>query len=195
MSSVVYIKNYNAPEIDKKEILRYAGVRGESPEIEALLDECILGLSDNLSYKVCYCVIPVCAIPDCFADTAEPLMERLSDCEGALLFAATVGVGMDRLIARYSRVSESRALLYQAIGSERVEALCDAFEADVRADFLKNGKVATPRFSPGYGRLPLEMQRTVFSLLDCQRKIGVSLSDSLLMSPSKSVTAFIGIKK
>lgn len=195
MTSVVYIKSYNAPEIDKKEILRYAGVRGESPEVEALLDECIGGLSDKLSYKVCYCVIPVSDIPRCFGDDAQPLIERLSDCEKTVLFAATVGVGIDRLIARYSRVSESRAMIYQAIGSERVEALCDAFEADIRADFSQSGKAVSPRFSPGYGKLPLKMQRTVFSLLDCQRQIGISLSDSLLMSPSKSVTAFIGIKK
>ena len=49
-----------------------------------------------------------------------------------------------------------------------------------------------PRFSPGYGDLSLEVQKEIFSLLDCPRKIGVSLGDSLLMTPSKSVTAIIG---
>ena len=52
-----------------------------------------------------------------------------------------------------------------------------------------------PRFSPGYGDLPLELQKDVFRVLDCPRKIGLSLNESLLMSPSKSVTAIIGIGK
>jgi len=37
------------------------------------------------------------------------------------------------------------------------------------------------------------MQRDIFAVLDCPRKIGLSLNGSLLMSPSKSVTAIIGI--
>ncbi|MBR5241527.1 MAG: hypothetical protein IKV20_00160, partial [Clostridia bacterium] len=166
MTSVVYIKSYNAPEIDKKEILRYAGVRGESPEVEALLDECIVGLSDKLSYKVCYCVIPVSDIPRCFGDDAQPLMERLSDCEKTVLFAASVGVGIDRLIARYSHVSESRALIYQAIGSERVEALCDSLSSELRETYKGEVCETTHRFSPGYGDLSLEVQRDIFDSLE-----------------------------
>lgn len=50
-----------------------------------------------------------------------------------------------------------------------------------------------PRFSPGYGDLPINMQKDIFAALDCPRKIGLSLNESLLMSPSKSVTAIIGV--
>lgn len=50
-----------------------------------------------------------------------------------------------------------------------------------------------PRFSPGYGDLPLSAQREIFAVLDCGKRIGLMLNDSLLMSPSKSVTAFVGI--
>ena len=52
-----------------------------------------------------------------------------------------------------------------------------------------------PRFSPGYGDVPLEIQKDIVMLLDCAKRIGVSLNDSLLMSPSKSVTAFIGLQE
>ena len=44
-----------------------------------------------------------------------------------------------------------------------------------------------------YGDLPLEVQTQFFQLLDCQRQIGLTLNDSLLMTPSKSVTAVFGI--
>ena len=46
-----------------------------------------------------------------------------------------------------------------------------------------------------YGDLPLEAQRDVFALLNPEKRIGVTLNDGLLMSPSKSVTAIAGIGK
>ena len=51
------------------------------------------------------------------------------------------------------------------------------------------------RYSPGYGDLPLELQREIIRVLDCGRTIGITLTESLLMQPSKSVTAVIGMKE
>ena len=116
-------------------------------------------------------------------------------CEKAVIFAATIGVEIDRLIAKYSRLSPAKAFCYQAIGAERVEELCDGFCESVNEKLGAGGEMLKPRFSPGYGDLPLETQKMIFSLLDCPKRIGVSLGDSLLMSPSKSVTAFAGITK
>ena len=59
----------------------------------------------------------------------------------------------------------------------------------------KEGNILCPRFSPGYGDIPLEMQKTFFELLQCQKNLALTLNNSLIMSPEKSVTAFIGIKK
>ena len=111
------------------------------------------------------------------------------------MFAATVGVGIDRLITRYSIVSPARSLMLQAIGTERAEALCDLFCREIAEEKAREGSVTCPRFSPGYGDLPLELQKDIFAVLDCPRYIGVSLGESLLMSPSKSVTAIVGVRK
>ena len=59
--------------------------------------------------------------------------------------------------------------------------------------YATEGLSLRPRFSPGYGDFPLEAQESVFKALDCHRKIGLALNDSLLMSPSKSVTAIVGL--
>ena len=64
---------------------------------------------------------------------------------------------------------------------------------DTPALMEAEGLSLRPRFSPGYGDFPLSMQTPIFDALDCPRKIGVSLNASLLMSPSKSVTAVIGL--
>lgn len=183
---MIYTKAFDAPPVDRREILRYAGVRGNAPEIEVLLEECISEAASALTYRVCYAEFPITFggsdIDLGFAKTtSKALRSRLEGCREILLFAATVGIGIDRFIARYAVLSPTKSLLFQAIGAERVEALCDAFSP-------------LPRFSPGYGDLPLELQRDIFAALDCPRKLGLTLNESMLMSPSKSVTAIIGVK-
>ena len=131
-----------------------------------------------------------------FARTDSASLRRhLAGCDRAVLFAATVGLEMDRLIARFSAVSPARALMLQAVGTERIEALCDLFCVDISRRLARDGLHSRPRFSPGYGDLPIEMQRDIFRVLDCPANIGLTLNESLLMSPSKSVTAIIGVRK
>ena len=100
-------------------------------------------------------------------------------------------MGIDRLITKYTTVSPVKSLVFQGIGAERIEALCDAFCRYIEKEYSKT----KPRFSPGYGDLDLSFQREIFEVLQCSKKIGVTLNGSLLMSPTKSVTAIIGVKK
>ena len=69
----------------------------------------------------------------------------------------------------------------------------DSIEDDIRAE-LAPGESLVARYSPGYADFPLAAQRELLALLDAPRKVGVSLTDSLLMVPSKSVSAVIGVK-
>lgn len=196
MNSVINIKIYAAPPICEKEILRYAGCRSCDEAVSALVKECTDEAESRLSYRVCYRVLPVsadngiCDIGD-LKWSSKDLAANLSGCTRAVIFAATLGTEPDRLIARYGRISPSRALIMQAIGAERIEALCDTFCADIEAEY---GIKTRARFSPGYGDLPIERQKDIFALLDCERKIGLTLNESLLMSPSKSVTAIVGME-
>ena len=197
MSYTVFTKQYSAPPVDRREILRYARVKEASAELEELLDRC-LAQTDVLSYKVCWCEFALTQLENeldlGFARTASAdLMRNLSGCQRIILFAATIGLEMDRLIARAERLSPAAAVMLQAIGSERVEAVCDAFNNEQKEQLLQQGLYTRPRFSPGYGDLPLQLQKDIFAVLDCPRRIGISLNESLMMSPGKSVTAIIGI--
>lgn len=200
MKTIIYNFEYNAPQIDKNEALRYAGTKKEDAESEALLESCIAEAEDRLSYKGCYARFDVCVSGDeidmGFARVNSHSLARcLEGCCEVIVFCATVGVGIDRLISRYSDISPTRAVMLSALGSERVEALCDELCAEISAEEKAKGRVIRPRFSPGYGDLSLELQRSVFTVLDPGRRIGVVLNDNLFMSPSKSVTAIIGIKR
>jgi hypothetical protein len=176
-------------------MLRYAGCKAADDAVQALLNTCIAEVRDKLTYKVCYCTLPlslngdVCDF-DAFSLRSKRLAANLKNCEQVVLFAATIGVEIDRLIAKYGRTSPSKALMFQAIGAERIESLCDTFCADISNELKTSLR---PRFSPGYGDLPLSAQEEVFALLNCAKHIGLTLNDSLIMSPSKSVTAFIGL--
>ena len=193
---MVFTKTYTDFPFCEKEILRYAKSDISDSETLSLVRECISEARGILKYKVCYRELSVevrGAVCDfeSFSVSSRDLSKNLEDCKKVIIFAATVGIEFDRLIAKYSRLSPAKALIFQAIGAERTEALCDAFSKEITREYNLPAK---PRFSPGYGDLPLEIQKNLFALLDCERKIGLTLTDSLLMSPSKSVTAFIGIK-
>ncbi len=196
--NTVYTKTYIEPPIDKREILRYSGAGAGAVELDTLTRECLAELDGALTYKICWRTFDISAdgtmLDLGFTKTASSaLSKNLHGCDRIVLFAATVGIELDRLIARYSRVSPSKALILQAIGAERIEALCDAFCVEISELAKENGCSVCPRFSPGYGDLALSLQRDIFSVLDCSRKIGLTLNESLLMSPTKSVTAIIGI--
>lgn len=194
--STVIVKSFCAPEFCEKEVLRYMGCRAPDRATLELMKKCAEESENNICYKVCYSLLSVeikgktCDF-GVFKTESENLAKNLEGCEKVILFAATIGMGIDRLIARYSRVSPAKAVAFQAIGAERIESLCDMFCESYRKETGENLK---PRFSPGYGDLPIELQKDIFAVLDLPRKIGISLNDSLLISPSKSVTAFVGIK-
>jgi len=192
--STVYTKTFTPPPFDKKEILRYAGAKKDTPEISGLIESCIEEVKDKLSYKVCYGMFPVLVkgnlVDLSFMETvSESLAKNLLGCSSFILLGATVGIEIDRLISLYGRISPSRALIFQAIGAERIESLCDEFTKFIQKEY---GATA-PRFSPGYGDLPLELQKDFFRVLEPSKRIGLTLNESMLMTPTKSVSAIIGI--
>lgn len=193
----VKVKTFENIAVNKREALRYAGGGDACGEILPIFNECVSLAEASTKNRVCYKILPV-SVKGSLCDFGEfslfskDLAKNLGSCNRVILFAATVGVEIDRLILRFGKISPTKALLLQAIGSERAESLCDEFCSWIEQELKVKLK---PRFSAGYGDLPLEAQKQIFASLDCAKNIGVTLNDSLLMSPSKSVTAFVGIEE
>ncbi len=195
MTAQVFTKTYPNFPFNDREILRYAGCKTDE-EMLSLLAEIKALVKNAFVYKVCFARIPVQTdggrvVLNGVNVPSNDLKTALKGCRETLLMAATVGVDIDRLVLKYQQISPSKAVFLQAIGAERIETLCNAFCKDFERE---EGVLLRPRFSPGYGDLLLEMQNLVFQWLAPEKIIGLTLGDSLLMSPTKSVTAFVGIE-
>ena len=193
--TLTLVKNYSLPPINRREVFRYAGIRsssGETESLNSLLDEAIALIESKLEPRVCYCELDA---SECEFGSSIDIKKNLRNSHSVIFFAATLGIEIDRLIFKYSVLSPSTALLLEALGNERIEALCDVFNEDMRQLKLLRGESLRPRFSAGYGDLPLEYQKKIFDILDPPLSIGLTLNNSYLMSPSKSVTALIGVEK
>ena len=126
-----------------------------------------------------------------YRPAGEDVRAFLSECGSVALLAATLGAEAERVIRRAAGRDMTEALILDAAGSAAIEAVCDNFCEDLAAAMAP--RYLTDRFSPGYGDMLLSDQFKLFRVLDVSRRIGVTLSDSALMIPQKSVTALIGV--
>lgn len=119
--------------------------------------------------------------------------KMLAQCKSAALLACTIGAGFDSMLRAEQVRDMAGAVILDACGSALVESGCDAAEIELSNRFSE--KFLTDRFSPGYGDLPLSLQPDICSALDSVRRLGLTVTDSLLLNPVKSVTAVIGISQ
>jgi hypothetical protein len=190
-------ESFPPPRISYEEIFRYASCPRPTEEIKALCREAVEELEPTLSFRVVSLSLS-CSVSGNEVDlgvgkvTSSSLAQNLAPCREAVLFAATVGTGVDRAVFRYEHLRPAKALMMSAVGTQRVEALCDAFCENLALKEEKKGRLLRPRFSPGYGDLPLSFQKKIFNLL-LPEKIGITLNEHSFMIPTKSVTALVGI--
>lgn len=118
-------------------------------------------------------------------------LKMLAQCHRAALLACTLGARFDLALTAVQARDMARAVILDACGSALVEQGCDEAEKELSARFP--GQYLTDRFSPGYGDLPLELQRDICAALDTPRRLGLHVTESLLLNPVKSVTAVIGL--
>lgn len=189
-------------EWKEKEVLRYLGYRGQKIDdnVRRLMTECREELSEAAAPKSIWRSYPL-QIRDheidmtCLRTRSRSLERNLKDCEEILLFAATLGSQVDVLLARYKKLQMSKAVVMQAASAAMLESYCDEINRQLKESYLADGRYLRPRFSPGYGDFPLECQPAIAGALELSKRIGITLTDSLLMAPSKSVTAVIGISR
>ena len=123
---------------------------------------------------------------------SKDLYNNLKNCHKVYLLACTLGPQVDSLIRKTQFTEHVMAAVFQATGAMYIEEVVDFVNNQINQIEKGQNKSTRPRFSPGFGDVSLEVQKDFFSLLPCS-KIGLTLMDTLIMAPEKSVTAFVGI--
>ena len=177
-------------EPDPAQICRYLGMAPHDtpPQLMSQITAVAAEAGQLGQFRALYALLPVSVSEGALrlgplALPGQALIKHLAGCDRAAVFCAPAGAGFDRKI-QSQRLRPSLQTIWDAAGTAAVEAFCDALCARLGP--------GPSRFSPGYGDLPLACQREILELLGAA-SIGVGLTDSLLMTPTKSVTAIQGL--
>ncbi|MGM9630327.1 methionine synthase [Butyricicoccus sp.] len=175
--------------LDRAEVLRYMGHAGGDADIaetaQRAMDRIVEIAQPRWKWIVC--------TPDALPLSGNDIRRHLDGCDRMAVLCATLGAAVDREIRRTGHRSMLDALALDAAAGDAIEKVCDAAEDEIRMQFGQDGFYVTGRFSPGYGDLPIGIQRDLLALCDAPRRIGLSVTPSNLLTPGKSVTALLGI--
>lgn len=190
--------------IRKEEALRYLGYRNNKPDENVLeiLDETEKELLKAVRPKLVYKIYDVLS-----ADTEKgevklkntdltfkgfDIAKHLSGCERAVVMACTASGEVDRLLRIYQIKDITCALVADSLASAAIEQICDMAQEEI---MNKTDGFCTWRFSCGYGDFPLESQKDIIKALDAEKRIGLYVTESCMLVPTKSVTAVFGISE
>ncbi len=193
--------------INKEEAFRYLGYRGSTPDemVLAIADKCedeLLKVIDGRYVYKYFEISEAKVLSQSGTEgiaikgtklvlTGNSIKEHLKGCSGVVLFVATLSDKVDMLIRKLNVKQMSSAVIVDAMAGAAIEQLCDMVEQEILSNFPD--KYPTWRFSPGYGDLPLELQRDFLNILEAPKRIGVNITEGGLMAPVKSVSAIIGL--
>ena len=215
------LESYDVTSVDRSEVLRYLGYSGQAmtDELEARIDDTVGRCLELASCRGVWRVFDIAGREERADGTfvarlegtalelsGESMRKYLGDvasdvtdsgsAPGAVavgVMAVTVGMGVERELRRLSLTDHVGHVIFDAAGTTVVERAADACEASLVAEAAARGLHTSYRFSPGYGDLPLAVQPVLLDTLDARRRLGIALSPQLLMTPTKSVTAIVGM--
>ncbi len=197
----------NLIEIDEKEVLRYLQYKDQD-------------IDDNLSDKIKQCIkktrkiinprfifreykIKKLQIYDSKSEVyleganltlkSDDIYNLLLECDECILMSATLGLEIEREIRKLTYTDLTKGIIIDACATTAIEEVCDIVQDNIAKKLLKEDKYITYRYSPGYGDLPIEKNVDINNLLNSQREIGLTVTNSGIMIPRKSVVALIGV--
>lgn len=187
----------------RAEVLRYLGYHGQeiTPELEERIEEGIARCNEVSKPSSVTSTFAVRAVEEqlvmldgCAVRLeGRDIAQHLHDANEVVLVAATLGADIDRELRRLSLTDPLGQVVFDAAATACIERTVDEVEARIRSDAAEHGLYCSWRFSPGYGDLPLGVQPQLLAALNAARRLGITLTPSNLMVPTKSVTAVIGL--
>lgn len=192
----------NGLAIPKKEVLRYLGHKNQeiNGNIDRLIDETIKEAKELVNpkkvvarYKITINDTGVSLDNTNLILTGEDIKNHLKYSKDIYIMAVTLGSAIEKKIAYYEKIDLTKAVILDSCATTAVEEFCDFIEEDIKKIAESEHKGITFRYSPGYGDLPIDIQKDFLDTLNATKTIGLSVSSHNLLMPRKSVTAIIGL--
>lgn len=193
-------KQVTLSSINRAEVLRYLGYKGIGADetINSLIDECEAEVLKAAVPRYVYRVVDVTQVDEgvrlegtSVTLKGNSIKEHLKGCNKAALIAVTISDGIDRMLRIMQASDLARAVISDSIASTAIEQVCDNVEAVIKEELPEYNQ--TFRFGIGYGDLPLSQQGEFLKILNAPRLIGLNVGKTDMMTPTKSVTAVIGL--
>lgn len=189
-------------KVNTDEALRYMGYNKniDIENIRPILEKCEQELISAANIRYCYKVFDINISGDFvtlantnMTLTGTSISNHLEGCYRAVLMACTLSDKVDKLISRYNITDMTASLITDAMASAYIEQACNAVEMEIKNKL--NIKNMTWRFSPGYGDLPIDIQKNFVQVINAGKQIGLTVTENNILIPRKSVTAIIGISE
>ena len=168
----------------KSEILRYLGYKNIAPRED--IDAVIARVEKEVEAVTVPRTVKAEVDASSLLWDSNTVKKAMHGCKKAVIFAATLGAGVDRLIMQKECSNISEAVVAQAVAAALIEEVCDELQGEYKS---------YPRVSPGYGDFPLASQKDILKMLETGTKIGLSMTEAMMLVPTKSVTAIFAIKE
>ena len=200
---ITYTINADELCIDENEVLRYLGYSKVDITMadRELIKPMITEVRKYINPRACYRRFDIETYDDNrillpYGEiVSRHLTLNLKGCKSIYMIAATIGAPFDRQMIKARVSSMAKAAILQAIGATYVECFVENLVEKLAKEASLNDEKLRVRYSPGFGDYDLSNQKGLFSVLAPEKNAGITLNDSLIMSPEKSVTALIGIEK
>lgn len=186
-------------EPDRAAVLNALGYGGRAPDaateerIQTALTRVTAAAEPRWVWKPYTLEWPPLLVEAAFSLPGEDIRRHLAGCHRAVLLALTLGGGVEQAIRKAEVEDLALAVIMDTAASDLAERYADAAEGAVRGQMEAGGEYVTGRFSPGYGDLPIALQKELLEALGAPKAIGLTVSGSGILLPRKSITAVLGV--
>ena len=194
-------------QIDEKEVLRYLQYKNQDMQDDLLhiIRECIESTKEIINPRFIYRKYKIRKSKSSNSRgevylegvnlilQSDDIYNLFIDCDECILMSATLGLDIEREIRKLTYTDLTRGVITDACSTAAIEEVFDIVQDSIEKELIKNNKYITYRYSPGYGDLSIEKNVDINNILNSQKEIGLTVTNSGIMIPRKSVVALIGI--
>lgn len=197
----------NLIEIDEREVLRYLQYKDQDIEsnLSDKIEQCIKKTKEIINPRFVFRKYKIKKSKfynkknEVYLEGSNLILQSddvynlLLECNECILMSVTLGLEVEREIRKLTYTDLTKGIIIDACATTAIEEACDIVQDNIEKKLLKEDKYITYRYSPGYGDLSIEKNLDINNLLNSQKEIGLTVTDSGIMIPRKSVVALIGV--